>query len=585
MTVAAAPAAPAHTPTPQGVNHPTFKPAKFDHGLSVPGLYAYHAEHSPKHAVFTYSDPETGTSHDITYAEAWRSIGAVASIISSHVRDTKPGERPIIGVLALSDTLSYIYVNVAIMSLGYIAYPLSPRNNPVVTAHLLEATGTTRVFVSADAAMQGLIRGAADILAQKGIQIDTFSVPRPEDHAQGAAHPGLADISEGDTTIILHSSGTTALPKPIRITRRGLVNLSNIPCYGEVDLAGKRIAAHTNPMFHAMGLATLIWPLSSGAVFAIYKPTLPPTIPTPANFLSAWEADKCDIVFCVPVFIEAWGRDPSNLPALQALDCIVYSGASVNKTLGDALVNAGVTMHPFWGSTEVGPATMFVPKDTPSADEWEYFKMSRHIEFVMEPQPESEGLVGLYEPIMVPTEICFPHVTNAERDGRPVFAVGDLLERHPTDAGRWRVYGRRDDQLVLATGENVNPVPIEGMIAHDPRVASVLMFGRHRIDPGLLVEPSAGHEVPDGDAQKLREFVDAIWPSVEKANERAPEYARVKKNMILVASPAKPLEHTPKGTPRRGVCLRLYESEIDALYARVAVDVKEAANQEFLDRV
>ena len=130
----------------------------------------------------------------------------------------------------------------------------------------------------------------------------------------------------------------------------------------------------------------------------------------------------------------------------------------MNKTLGDALVKAGVTMHPFWGSTEVGPATMFIPKDTPSADEWEYFKMSRHIEFVM--QPQGLGLEGLYEPIVIPTEICFPHVTNSELDGRAVYAIGDLLERHPTDPSRWRVYGRKDDQLVLSTGENVNPVLI-----------------------------------------------------------------------------------------------------------------------------
>ena len=130
----------------------------------------------------------------------------------------------------------------------------------------------------------------------------------------------------------------------------------------------------------------------------------------------------------------------------------------MNKTLGDALVKAGVTMHPFWGSTEVGPATMFIPKDTPSADEWEYFKMSRHIEFVM--QPQGQGLEGLYEPIVIPTEICFPHVTNSELDGRAVYAIGDLLERHPTDPSRWRAYGRKDDQLVLSTGENVNPVPI-----------------------------------------------------------------------------------------------------------------------------
>lgn len=79
------------------------------------------------------------------------------------------------------------------------------------------------------------------------------------------------------------------------------------------------------------------------------------------------------------------------------------------------LVNEGVTMHrsgegtvislhfvefvvSYYGSTEVGPATMFIPRDTPSAEEWEYFKMSNHIKFVMQPQ---ENLPDLFEPVII----------------------------------------------------------------------------------------------------------------------------------------------------------------------------------------
>lgn len=45
---------------------------------------------------------------------------------------------------------------------------------------------------------------------------------------------------------------------------------------------------------------------------------------------------------------------------------------------------------------------------------------------------------------------------NSELDGKAVFAVGDLLERHPTDPERYRVFGRKDDQIVLSTAENVS---------------------------------------------------------------------------------------------------------------------------------
>jgi hypothetical protein len=39
--------------------------------------------------------------------------------------------------------------------------------------------------------------------------------------------------------------------------------------------------------------------------------------------------------------------------------------------------------------------------------------------------------------------------------------------------------------------------------------------------------------------------------------------------MIITVNPKKPLEFTAKGTPRRHVCLRAYEKEIDAAYEAV----------------
>ncbi|KAH9851149.1 acetyl-CoA synthetase-like protein [Lenzites betulinus] len=575
-------------PTPQGVDHPTFHAAPFDHGLSLPRLYEYHAKHSPTHPIFTYADPETGKVHDVTYAEAWQQISAVARIVArnyaaSQVKSAE-GTRPVIAVLAISDSLSYIILKVAVMSLGYTVFPLSQRNTAEVTAYLLEKTGVVQLYVSADAGMQSLATSSAGILGDKGVKVELLPMIVPSDWQSPAledVHPTIVDVADTDVVVILHSSGTTSFPKPIPFTRRGLINVSNIPCFGEVDLAGKRVAAHTNPVFHAMGLATMAWPVSCGAIFALYAPQPTPKIPTPANFLAEWLACKCDIVFCIPAFIEVWARDPANLPSLQALDCIVFSGAPINKAIGDALAKAGVTLHPFWGSTEAGPATMFIPRDPPPVDEWEYFKFSHHITFRLEPQ---EGLAGIVEPIMIATELCFPQVTNAERDGERVFAVGDLLERHPVHADRWKVYGRVDDQIALSTGEKINPVPYEGILAHDPNIASALVFGNQHIDAGLLVEPAAGVVVPAGDEQALEKFKDLIWLTVEKANAQTAHYARVRRDMIIVATPEKPFEHTPKGTARRGVCLRLYAAEIDELYAAEVRAETAPELREFPDR-
>ncbi|KAJ6595668.1 acetyl-CoA synthetase-like protein [Mycena vulgaris] len=573
-------------PTPQGVNSSTFHPAPFDHNFSIPELYEYHALNSPTHPVFMYSVVEAGTSKFITYCEAWQGICRAATIVSQHFLKSRPipdprNQPPVVAVLGSSDTLSYIYLLIGIMSLGLTAFPMAPRNTAEAAAILLKETGALQMFTNTEGPIADLAKETAALLSKDGVELELLPMVGSPDltgKEDTADAKRIRQTRNDDVVLILHSSGTTAFPKPIKITKKGLINLSNIPCYGELDLANKRVAAHTNPNFHAMGLGTYIWPLSSGAIFALYTPGKA-MIPTPANFLASWVADKCDIVFCVPVFIEAWAQDPANIPRLKALDCIVFSGASVNKGIGDMLADSGVVMHPFWGSTEVGPATMFIPRDPPPAGEWEYFKFSNHITFEMKPR---EDLDNVFEPVMIPTEICFPHALNTTHDNQPAFNVGDLLERHPSDPGRWRVFGRVDDQIMLSTGENVNPLPIEGIISQDKHIASVLMFGRHRVQTGILVEPAMGCVVEIGNQEQLATFRDLIWPTIEKANSRAAPYAQIKKNMIITTSPSKPFEYTPKGTPRRPVALRLYSSEIEALYSAEEVPM---ADRQFPDRV
>lgn len=41
---------------------------------------------------------------------------------------------------------------------------------------------------------------------------------------------------------------------------------------------------------------------------------------------------------------------------------------------------------------------MFIPRDPPAVDEWEYFKFTHHITFHLAPQ---KGLENIYEPIMI----------------------------------------------------------------------------------------------------------------------------------------------------------------------------------------
>jgi hypothetical protein len=56
-------------------------------------------------------------------------------------------------------------------------------------------------------------------------------------------------------------------------------------------------------------------------------------------------------------------------------------------------------------------------------------------------------------------------------------------------------------------------------------------------------------------------------PTVEAANRDAPAFARIFKEMVLVARPGTPLPRAAKGTVNRKAALVLYDAEIRAVYA------------------
>ena len=206
------------------------------------------------------------------------------------------------------------------------------------------------------------------------------------------------------------------------------------------------------------------------------------------------------------------------------------------------------------------------------------------------------------------------------------YATSDLLVPHPTKPDLWKIYGRKDDQIMLSTGEKTNPGPLgitiisvflpwslynflEGILAQDPHILSAVMFGRGRFQNGVLIDPKPQFAFDPKDETKLEAFRKLIWqvfvspwvflgshfkfrPTVERLNDFAPQHSRLFKEartaiciydtmltdvtlqMIIVASPSKPFVYTAKMTARRQAILKDYDEEINALY-----DVVEQTSQ------
>ncbi|KAF9459676.1 hypothetical protein BDZ94DRAFT_1284298 [Collybia nuda] len=559
-------------PTLQGVSSSTFRPPPLDGSLTLPEVFDFHAANNPGHPLFRYEDHDG--LHTIVWSSAVEAFHAAAQLVQGDVPSDAKGSSPkVISILAATDSITYFTLIAGIMRAGFQAFPISPRNSAVAIAHLLKSTSSAYLYVSSDPAMQGLARSALDMMASESkvpvmqLTMPTFSTL----FGSGTRNhlPPMEKVDRDQPAIILHSSGSTAFPKPIKFTYRTLLQSGLLPYYGETDICGETLSSHAVPMFHLMGVVQLPWTAYSGLTIAVFPPTLPPTIPTPDKVFAAALATNCSLVFCVPVFlevfslVESWARDPARLPALQGFKTLIFAGGPLQPSVGDMLVENNVNIVPLYGLTETGTVTLFLPKQPPK-EGWDYFRFSPHCSPVCVPLEDQEGV---YHLVMKETPTHTPTVLNTTVDGVKALNTNDLLVRHPTNPELWKVFGRQDDQIMHSTGEKTNPVPLEAILMKDTRITNVVMFGRGKFHAGALVVPDQPFE--PSDLTHLAEYRNAIWPTIEQANNFAPSHSRIFKEMIIVANPKKPFELTAKGTPRRHVVLDAYAGEIEAAYDAV----------------
>ena len=143
-----------------------------------------------------------------------------------------------------------------------------------------------------------------------------------------------------------------------------------------------------------------------------------------------------------------------------------------------------------------------------------------------------------------------------------VWHSSDLYRPHPENPQLWRFDGRIDDVVVLSNGEKFNPVSMEAVVQGDPLLNGALYSGYGKFQPALLAEPK-NEVVPDS----ISSFIDQIWPSIEKANEIAPQHAQIFRHKIAIGTPSKPFKRAAKGTVIRKLTLQEYHDELEALYS------------------
>jgi len=378
--------------------------------------------------------------------------------------------------------------------------PLGPKLTPSELVPIIDALDAELIVT--EPAYEPL---AADVGARTGRRVAVL------DGVGRSARALSFDIAPDRPAAILHTSGTTGLPKPVsyrqdRLAARTRVNAEL------VRLGPGATYASASPFHHIAGVGMLFVAMGSGAALASL----------PRFDLDAWDglAERgATHVLIVPTMVEMLldaGR--FSLPGLRVLQ---YGAASIHPdTLRRAMdAMPGVAFVNIFGQTEGSPVTCLTIED--------------HV-LAASGRPELLGSVGRAAPgVSVVIEGAGDDgIGEVVARGAHLFRTDDDGWMHTGDLGRLDadgylyLSGRRGDKIIRG-GENVYPMEVERVLAQHPDVAEVCVFGLPDRTWGEVVAAAIVLRRPDAaelDVDALRAFarerlagfkVPTVWEQLD----------------------------------------------------------------------
>ncbi|RAH82016.1 NRPS-like enzyme [Aspergillus japonicus CBS 114.51] len=496
----------------------------------------------------------------ITYQHLSYAVDRVAWWIEAKLQEK---EKQVLAYIGTND-LRYCAFALACMKTGHVALLLSTRNSQPAFRHLISETSCSVLIDGSERAqLQKIIDEVEESCSDLGLERwrmapfwDIFaSSPVPE-----YPHPDSYNDIEDRPTLIIHSSGTTGMPKPITLTHGYLATLDQMqtlpvppgrkPAQSALRNMGKMRFLH-GPMFHIMGLLCLAECIFYETPFLL-APDRPLTPELFSRIMSAPVPPRWGLLS--PFLLQdLWSSEQGRLALLQLQD-MNYGGAPLDSATGDAIATQ-LRLQTLIGSSETGYTATLLCEDP--AD-WEFFEWNPSFDHRMEeageglwqlvlPRPPSRRYHGVFH--------SFPHLTE--------YHTGDLFEPHPSKPNLWRAKGRADDVIVLSNGEKLNPVDAERQLETHPLVHRAAIFGQERFQVALILEPN-WDSLPETWTQES--LLRDLEPLLDEANGLLPAHGQVHRTHIALASPDRPFVLAPKGIIRRRETGQLYKDIIDALY-------------------
>ncbi|TID21418.1 male sterility protein [Venturia nashicola] len=465
----------------------------------------------------------------------YTSSGLVPDNISSTEAET-------VAILAPSN-LDYVITIFALSRMSFSVLFLSNRLSTEAYINLLRKTNCTKLVSGS-----GNWKVAELVQAQYPVSLFNL-VEKPAYDITMSSTPRLSIPSPPNVStriaFIVHSSGSTGLPKPIFQTHKAC--LSNYS--SGIDFR----AFLTLPLYHNHGISTLFRAIFAGKKITMMNANLPLS---EGNLVDAMESVDPESFHGVPYALKLLSETERGVQALKKCKLVLYGGSSCPDEVGDELVRQGVYVVGHYGATEMGQLmTSFRPPDDTA---WNYMRplssAKPYIRMI-------ERSPSIYECIVLeglPSKV----VSNSSNPPNSYY-TSDTFTPHPTIPDAWKYLGRLDDRITLINGEKVLPIPYEHHIRQSELVSEIVLFGVGRAIPGMFIMPSEK-------ARQLQssEILETLMPLVEAANSRTEAFGRISREMIEILDVDAEYPQTDKGTVIRAAFYKHFADRINQIYLR-----------------
>ena len=572
------------------------------------------AVEAPDAVVFSRRDPGTGTWKDVTAAEFWAEVFAVAKGIMA--AGVQAGDR-----IALMSRTRYEWtvLDFAIWTAGGVVVPIYETSSAEQVQWILQDSGAVGVFVETPAhavTVQQVLDtvpdckhvwviddGAVDDLSRSGGDVRDGDV---EERRSAVDGDSLASI--------IYTSGTTGRPKGCElthgnflfVTRTSIATLSELfdddastllflplaHVFGRiVELAA---AASRLRLGHVPDATTLVEDLGS------FQPTFLFSVPRVFEKVYNSASQKAHAGGRGPIFDRAAqvaidysrSRDtggPSLLTRFQYLlfDRLVYGklraalggkakyavsgGAALGERLGHFYRGIGLVVLEGYGLTETSaPSTANTP------DAVKIGTVGRPIQGTSV-KVADDGEILLKGPHIFRGYRHNPDATADVIDDDGWFHSGDIGELD--DDGFLRITGRKKDILVTAGGKNVAPAVLEDRIRAHHLVSQCMVVGDGKpyiaalvtIDAEALPAWAEQHGKTNTPLRELTEdpvMQAEIQAVVDEANQAVSRAESIRRFMIIDEDWTEDSGHlTPSMKLKRIAVMKDHAVEIEQLYS------------------